>query len=69
MKFAAELARLHREHGVEVVNFADENPPASRPAWQAFLEALISQKVPLILVGSTRASDIVRDADILLSTL
>ena len=64
-KFAAELARLHREHGVEVINFADENPTASRAAWQAFLEALIAQKVPLILVGSTRASDIVRDADIL----
>lgn len=64
-KFAAELARLHREHGVELVNFADENPTASRPAWQAFLEALIAQNVPLILIGTTRASDIVRDADIL----
>jgi len=65
VKFAAELARLHREHGVEVINFADENPSASRPAWQAFLEALISQNVPLILIGTTRASDIARDADIL----
>jgi anaerobic magnesium-protoporphyrin IX monomethyl ester cyclase len=63
--FAAELAWLHREHGVEVVNFADENPTASRSAWRAFLEALIAQKVPLILVGSTRSDDIVRDADIL----
>jgi anaerobic magnesium-protoporphyrin IX monomethyl ester cyclase len=65
VRFAAELARLHREHGVEVINFADENPTASRAAWQAFLEALIAQNVPLILVGSTRAGDIVRDADIL----
>jgi anaerobic magnesium-protoporphyrin IX monomethyl ester cyclase len=65
MKFAAELARLYREQGVEVINFADENPTASRAAWQAFLEALIAQNVPLILVGSTRASDIVRDANIL----
>ena len=48
-----------------MINFADENPTASRPAWQAFLEALISQDVPLILIGTTRASDIVRDADIL----
>ena len=64
-KFAAELARLHHEHGVELINFADENPTASRPAWQAFLEALISHHVPLILIGTTRASDIVRDADIL----
>lgn len=65
VQFAAELARLHREHGVELINLADENPTASRPAWKAFLEALIAENVPLILVGTTRASDIVRDADIL----
>ncbi|MFH1660791.1 MAG: magnesium-protoporphyrin IX monomethyl ester anaerobic oxidative cyclase [Pseudomonadota bacterium] len=63
--FARELAWLHREHGVEVINFADELPTASREAWQAFLEALIVENVPLTLVGSTRAGDIVRDADIL----
>jgi anaerobic magnesium-protoporphyrin IX monomethyl ester cyclase len=65
VRFAAELARLHREQGVEVVNFADENPTADRAAWRALLEALITENVPLILVGSTRADDIVRDADIL----
>jgi anaerobic magnesium-protoporphyrin IX monomethyl ester cyclase len=64
-KFAAELAWLHRTHGVEVINFADENPTASRPAWRAFLKALIAENVPLTLVGSTRADGIVRDADIL----
>ncbi len=63
--FAHELAWLHRTRGVEVVNFADENPTASRDAWRAFLEALIAEQVPLILVASTRADDIVRDADIL----
>lgn len=63
--FAAEIARLHREHGVKVFNFADENPTVSRRAWIAFLEALIAEKVDVILVGSTRADDIVRDADIL----
>ncbi len=65
VQFAAELARLHRQHGVEVVNLADENPTASRSAWRTFLEALIAENVPLILIGTTRASDIVRDADIL----
>jgi anaerobic magnesium-protoporphyrin IX monomethyl ester cyclase len=64
-KFAAELAWLHRVHGVEVINFADENPTASRDDWCAFLKALIAENVPLTLVGSTRADDIVRDADIL----
>ena len=63
--FAKEIARLHREHGVEVFNFADENPTASREAWRAFLEALIAERVKVILVGSTRAGDIVRDADLL----
>ena len=64
-RFAAELAWLHREHGVEVVNFADENPTVDKAAWRRLLEALIAESVPLTLVGSTRADDIVRDADIL----
>jgi anaerobic magnesium-protoporphyrin IX monomethyl ester cyclase len=65
VRFAAELARLHRDHGVRVINFADENPTVSKKVWRRFLEALIAEDVPLILVGSTRAGDIVRDADIL----
>jgi anaerobic magnesium-protoporphyrin IX monomethyl ester cyclase len=65
VRFAQELARLHREHGVELINFADELPTGSKKAWRAFLEALIAENVPLLLVGSTRAGDIVRDADIL----
>lgn len=64
-RFAQELARLYREEGVELINFADELPTGSRRAWQAFLVALIAEQVPLILVGSTRTGDIVRDADIL----
>ena len=65
VRFAREIADLYRNQGVEVFNFADENPTASRPAWRAFLEALIAEQVPVTLVGSTRADDIVRDADIL----
>ncbi|QTN29359.1 magnesium-protoporphyrin IX monomethyl ester anaerobic oxidative cyclase [Rhodoferax sp. AJA081-3] len=65
VKFAKEMAHLAREHGVELINFADELPTGSRKAWKAFLEALIAEDVNLILVGSTRAGDIVRDADIL----
>jgi len=64
-KFAAELARLHREQGVELINFADENPTAARAAWEAFLKAMIAENVPLVMIGTTRAGDIVRDADIL----
>lgn len=65
VKLAAEIARLQRDHGVEVFNFADENPSAGRKPWRAFLEALIATGFQVTLVGSTRADDIVRDADIL----
>lgn len=65
VKLAREVARLYREHGVELINFADELPTGSRKMWRAFLEALIAEDVPLLLVGSTRAGDIVRDADLL----
>ncbi|GAA0755021.1 magnesium-protoporphyrin IX monomethyl ester anaerobic oxidative cyclase [Ideonella azotifigens] len=65
VKLAREIGRLHREHGVELINFADELPTGSRRMWRTFLEALIAENVPVLLVGSTRAGDIVRDADIL----
>jgi len=64
-KFAQELAWLHRTYGIEVFNFADENPTSSRKAWLEFLGALIAENVQVTLVGSTRADDIVRDADVL----
>ncbi|WDZ77005.1 magnesium-protoporphyrin IX monomethyl ester anaerobic oxidative cyclase [Ensifer adhaerens] len=63
--FAKEIARLYREDGVELINLADENPTSSRKAWLAFLNAMVAENVPVQIVGSTRADDIVRDADIL----
>lgn len=65
VRLAREVARLHREHGVQVIDFADENPIACRDVWKTFLEALIAEKVRLTLVGSARADDLVRDADLL----
>ena len=63
MKFAQEIAWLVREHGVELINLADENPTSSRKAWLAFLEfALVAENVEVTIIGSTRADDIVRDA-------
>ncbi len=64
-KFAAEIAWLVREKGVELINLADENTTSSRRAWKEFLQAPIAQRVKVTIVGSTRADDIVRDADIL----
>lgn len=61
--FAKEIAELHRQHGVEVFNFADENPTSSKKMWKRFLEALIAENIDVTLVGSTRADDIVRDKD------
>jgi anaerobic magnesium-protoporphyrin IX monomethyl ester cyclase len=63
--FAKEIAWLHREHGVEIINLADENPTSQRKAWKELCEALIEEDVDVELVGSTRAGDIVRDADLL----
>jgi anaerobic magnesium-protoporphyrin IX monomethyl ester cyclase len=66
VRFAKDIARLHREHGVQLINFADENPTTSKKTWRAFLEALIAENCPdLTMIATIRADDIVRDADIL----
>jgi anaerobic magnesium-protoporphyrin IX monomethyl ester cyclase len=62
---AAEIGRLHRNHGVSFVDLADENPTSSQRLWREFLEALIAENVPVQLVATIRAGDIVRDAGIL----
>ncbi|WP_430401598.1 magnesium-protoporphyrin IX monomethyl ester anaerobic oxidative cyclase [Fluviicola sp.] len=62
---ADEMEMLHKEYGVLVFNFADENPSSNPKAWREFLEALIAKNLKLILVGSIRADNIVRDAEFL----
>jgi anaerobic magnesium-protoporphyrin IX monomethyl ester cyclase len=64
-KFAAEIARLHRESGVTLFNLADENPTVNKAVWKIFCEAMMAENVPITIIGSTRADDIVRDADIM----
>lgn len=59
---ADEIEMLHKKYGVEVFNFADENPSANQREWIKFLKALIQKNLKLILVGSIRADAIVRDA-------
>lgn len=58
---ADEMEMLHKEHGIIVFNFADENPSSDPKAWREFLEALVAKNLKLILVGSIRADNIVRD--------
>ena len=60
-KLADEIEMLHKKYGIEVINFADENPSTNKRAWKLFLEALIKKNLNLILVGSIRADNIVRD--------
>ncbi len=62
---ADEMEMLHKEYGVEVFNFADENPSSNPKAWREFLEALVAKNLKLILVGSIRADNIVRDKEFL----
>lgn len=62
---ADEFEMLHKRYGVVVFNFADENPASDAGVWKAFLEALIAKKMNIILVGSIRADNIVRDAEFL----
>ncbi|PCJ64650.1 MAG: magnesium-protoporphyrin IX monomethyl ester anaerobic oxidative cyclase [Bacteroidetes bacterium] len=64
-KAADEIEMLHLQYGIQVINFADENPSSNPREWKAFLEALIAKNLNLILVGSIRADNIVRDADFL----
>ena len=62
---ADEMEMLHKEYGILVFNFADENPSSNPKAWREFLEALIAKNLKLILVGSIRADNIVRDKEFL----
>lgn len=64
-KLAKEIAWLHRTHGVELFNLADENPTVSKAIWRELCEAIIAENIQVTIIGSTRADDIVRDADIL----
>ena len=60
-----ELEVLHHEYGVDVVLLTDDYPTPDRARWEAILDLLIARRLPLRLLMETRASDIVRDRDIL----
>jgi anaerobic magnesium-protoporphyrin IX monomethyl ester cyclase len=64
-KLVDEIEMLHYKYGIEVINFADENPSSVPKAWRTFLEILSSKNLNLILVGSIRSDNVVRDKDFL----
>jgi anaerobic magnesium-protoporphyrin IX monomethyl ester cyclase len=64
-RLAGEVERLHRDHGVNFVTLADENPTTLKDQWRSFLEEMIARRLPVRFFATIRASDIVRDRDIL----
>jgi anaerobic magnesium-protoporphyrin IX monomethyl ester cyclase len=62
---ADEVARLHHEHGVRFITLADENPTTSKGLWRSLLEEVIARRVDVQFFSTIRATDIVRDADML----
>jgi anaerobic magnesium-protoporphyrin IX monomethyl ester cyclase len=65
VRLADEVAWLHHTHGIGFITLADENPTTLRGPWQRFLEELAARRLPVYFFATIRATDIVRDADIL----
>ena len=65
VRLVDEIEWLYRTHGVRFCTIADENPTTIRPLWQRFLEEMASRRLPVKFFATIRATDIVRDADIL----
>ncbi|MBW1841417.1 MAG: cobalamin-dependent protein, partial [Deltaproteobacteria bacterium] len=65
VKVVDEIEWLYRTHNVRFLSLADENPTSIKSVWQRFLEELASRELPVYFFASIRATDIVRDTDIL----
>lgn len=64
-KVADELEHLFATHRVNVLMITDEYPTRSRERWEDLLDAVIAKDIPVYLLMETRASDIIRDRDII----
>jgi anaerobic magnesium-protoporphyrin IX monomethyl ester cyclase len=64
-RLAGEVEWLHRTHGVRFLTLADENPTTRRDVWRRFLEELAVRRLPVHFFATLRATDVVRDADLL----
>jgi anaerobic magnesium-protoporphyrin IX monomethyl ester cyclase len=64
-RLADEIEWLYQTHNVRFHTLADENPTTLRGVWQAFLEELAQRRLPVHFFATIRATDIVRDADLL----
>jgi anaerobic magnesium-protoporphyrin IX monomethyl ester cyclase len=64
-RLVEEIEWLHRAHDVRFLTLADENPTTDRDVWRRFLEGLAARRLPVHFFATIRATDIVRDADLL----
>lgn len=64
-KVADELVDLFSTYKVNVFLLTDEHPTRDRDHWETLLDAIIAKKIPVHLLMETRATDIIRDKDIL----
>jgi anaerobic magnesium-protoporphyrin IX monomethyl ester cyclase len=65
VRSADEIEWLYRTHQVRFVTLADENPTTLQGEWRRFLEELSRRQLPVHLFATIRATDIVRDAELL----
>jgi anaerobic magnesium-protoporphyrin IX monomethyl ester cyclase len=65
VKLTDEIEWLVRTHGVRFVTLADENPTTLQAVWRGFLEEVARRRLPVHFFATIRATDIVRDAELL----
>jgi anaerobic magnesium-protoporphyrin IX monomethyl ester cyclase len=65
VRFVDEIEWLHRTHHINFFTLADENPTTLKVQWRHFLEEVSARRLPVHFFATIRASDIVRDADIM----
>lgn len=61
----AEIEKLVREFGVDVLLFTDDYPTPDAARWERILDLLIERSVQIKILMETRAADIIRDREIL----
>jgi len=65
VKVVDEIEWLYRTHNIRFLSLADENPTSNKAVWKHFLEELAARQLPVYFFASIRATDIVRDTDML----
>jgi anaerobic magnesium-protoporphyrin IX monomethyl ester cyclase len=64
-RFVDEVEWLARARGVRFLTLADENPTTRKDVWARLLTELADRRLPVHFFATIRATDIVRDADLM----